>query len=543
MATQPIDLEAQKRAARARGLAVQAASQAATAAGQKQQEAQGAVTQQAAATQAIPQQTKQLTPEQEMQKRAAQSAGQAAREASVTATMAGQQQQEAQGAAMQSASKVAAQLAQQAGEKAQLAGQNPQQPTPPVPETVVAPGYVPPASSLPPEKGIAAGDSALEAILGQLQSGKPSPGVQSAIESNREILAKASQAASRQAAAALTRSGSIGQGTQESVNRGLQQDVLSGLAANENANADLVAKDNQRVQELAIQAGESARGRTQQNEQFDKSQGQQESQFGRNLSSQNQQFDKSLNNSNLQQDKSISSSERQQDKSIASSERQQGKAIASSELQQDKALASSNAQFDKSLATNDRTSLLNMAERLGVDNPVLQAKLTDYILAGGTGEIGSFTPQEKTQIQDYLAKKQGTQDKYDGVLQKILESVPGQIDASNQTLADEKVASEKTKSIDNAKTALGSLKNGAFLDNQQFSLLLESGDIPKATAKTVPKDAGKFLSENPSGIISVDGEQYRITDSFGGTTTAVDSSGRDVSFHDGKKFYVKSVRG
>lgn len=88
-------------------------------------------------------------------------------------------------------------------------------------------------------------------------------------------------------------------------------------------------------------------------------------------------------------------------------------------------------EFTKTFGQQEAASYLNQLERISLDNPVLAAKLTDHLLAGKTGAVGAFTPQELEQIKTYVSKKQGQQDKLTDVMNKVLEGLPAQIDKAN----------------------------------------------------------------------------------------------------------------
>lgn len=57
-----------------------------------------------------------------------------------------------------------------------------------------------------------------------------------------------------------------------------------------------------------------------------------------------------------------------------------------------------------------QSSYENALASLSASNPVLAAKFTDYIMSGGSGAIGAFTPEEQAQLAEWTAQNQEISD-------------------------------------------------------------------------------------------------------------------------------------
>ena len=321
-----------------------------------------------------------------------------------------------------------------------------------------APSAPPPVAPKDPTKSDLAGNKALDAIIAGLD-GTPSAAVQNQITAAREMIAKASQAAARQTARDVSVSGALGQGTQNAALTGLRQSAVEQLANTELGNSQLVANEQEQMRQAAINAYENSKNREQN-----------QSQFETNANQNQQQIDNQA------------------------------------------------AQFEKNLASADRSTMLNALERMSVDNPVLAAKLTDYMMKDGSGAIGAFTDSEKAQINKYVADKKTTQDKLDAANIKLLDSLPGMIDANNNSQSDAQKEAERQKAVSEATRKLQSLQPGQKLSDSDFATLNAANAIPKATLITIPKytETANWLKDNPTGIVSIEGQQYKVLE--GGRT-------------------------
>lgn len=170
-------------------------------------------------------------------------------------------------------------------------------------------------------------------------------------------------------------------------------------------------------------------------------------------------------------------------------------------------------EFTQTFGAQQGQDYVNRLERMSLDNPVLASKLTDYLLSGKTGPLGSFTAQEKAEIQKYVAENKGRQDKLTEVMNTIIGSIPGQITASNQADADAAAKIKAGEALEAAKKEFNSLPKEQFLAPDKFKLLEENQVIPRysiATLPSTPEGVVDLLRTYPSGTVSLDGEQYKV---------------------------------
>lgn len=163
-------------------------------------------------------------------------------------------------------------------------------------------------------------------------------------------------------------------------------------------------------------------------------------------------------------------------------------------------------EFDKTFGSQESAKYLNQLERMAQDNPVLAEKLSNYLMEGKTGPVGAFTAEEKAKLAEFVKKKQGSQDKLDEVMSKILEGLPAQVLAGQQNSTDSTAAAAATNH-------LNTLKPGEYLSDAEFTALQKSSGIKQVTMDTMPKGAGpirEWLAQNPHGIVNVEGKQYKV---------------------------------
>lgn len=77
-------------------------------------------------------------------------------------------------------------------------------------------------------------------------------------------------------------------------------------------------------------------------------------------------------------------------------------------------------QFNKTFGLEKSANYVNQLMELSVDNPVLSAKLSDYLLEGKSGEVGGFTDEEKTQIQALADKAKARGEKVENIYDLVL---------------------------------------------------------------------------------------------------------------------------
>lgn len=174
-------------------------------------------------------------------------------------------------------------------------------------------------------------------------------------------------------------------------------------------------------------------------------------------------------------------------------------------------------EFEKTFGASESGKYLNQLERMAVDNPVLAAKLTDYLLQGKTGAVGEFSAEEKGQIQKYLAEKKGTQDKLTDAMTAIIGAIPGQIEAGNKVTIDAQKKAEEEARRGEVVKKLNSLPAGQFLPDEEFKLLEANQDVPRYSVGSLPTGA----SAQPilGKIVSIDGAQYRVVSADTVTTS------------------------
>lgn len=366
---------------------------------------------------------------------------------------------------------------------------------------------VPIAGAPEPDAAPSLSDKLYDDVLKQLAEGinsdKPLPGTAAQIAQNRQALATYAKGAQAAAGRLAAKGGSLGQGTANSLGQKTRQDVLTQLSNAELENTKLVSAEKQGMINDALQAG----------------------QFGKTAAEQIREF-----NTNMKQ--------------------RQAEATESSR-QFNETMAQRKAEFDTNFGAQEAASYRNQLERMAVDNPVLAAKLTDYLLDGKTGALGSFTAEEKAQIAKYAAEKKGQQDKLTAVYDKILESLPDQIKTANNASTDAETARLEEKTRTELVKKLNTMPAGNFLSEDEFKTLEGSQDLQKFTLETLPRSQDgmqTLLQKSPSGIISIGGKQYRYVkadytrtsyDNLGNprhTDFAVvqDSSGNPFYVYDGK---------
>ncbi len=199
---------------------------------------------------------------------------------------------------------------------------------------------------------------------------------------------------------------------------------------------------------------------------------------------------------------------------------QYGKTLQEGSRQFNENLGQRRTEFEKTFGAEESRNYINTLERMSVDNPILAAKLTDYLLDGKTGKLGDFTATEREQIKTYAAEKKGQQDKLTAVYNKILEGIPGQINEGN-------AEAEKSKNITTYTEKLNKLGPNDVLTDDEFKTLEGAGSIPKYTLSTltVSQDGLKEIqAKSPSGVISLAGEQYKVKD-FASEVTGYHSVG------------------
>jgi len=180
-------------------------------------------------------------------------------------------------------------------------------------------------------------------------------------------------------------------------------------------------------------------------------------------------------------------------------------------------------EFEKTFGANEAGNYRNQLERMAMDNPVLAGKLTDYLLAGNTGAVGSFTPEEKEQIKTFVAKKQGQDDKLTDVMNTIIGAIPGQVAAGTKADADAQKKADDATVLQERVGRMSNLAADKFLEEADFKALEASQDVKRFTLTTIP--AGAEATQTYGGkVISIDGKQYKYVKSDN-ITTSWDSRG------------------
>jgi len=142
----------------------------------------------------------------------------------------------------------------------------------------------PPAPGVPANPGQA--PDVYGSVLKQLAdglNGAPTPGTQAAITQSREAVAQYAKAAQNRAAAVAAKNGSIGQGTANTMANAVRGDVLGELANSELNNAQLVSNEKQAFIDKAMQAGQFAQNRADNNAQFAATMEQRKAEFDKNF--------------------------------------------------------------------------------------------------------------------------------------------------------------------------------------------------------------------------------------------------------------------
>lgn len=169
-------------------------------------------------------------------------------------------------------------------------------------------------------------------------------------------------------------------------------------------------------------------------------------------------------------------------------------------------MAQRKVEFDKTFGSQESQQYLNQLERMAQDNPVLAEKLSNYLMGGKTGPVGEFTVEEKAKLAEYVKKKEVSQGKLDEVMGKILEGLPAQVAAGQQSSTDAAAAAGYAKT-------LSQLKPGEILPEADFQKMVAVGAIKSYNAGGIPKGqagAETVLKDNPSGIINLQGQQFKV---------------------------------
>lgn len=433
---------------------------------------------------------------------AAASAGRAAASASSAASKAGEEQQKAQAAVMANAANTAS-----------------------TPAAVKPTAPVAPVAPPTPSKADGIYESVLEQLAAGIKDNKPLAGTAAQIQQNREALATYAKSAEARAGATAAKTGALGQGTANVAGQAVRSDILGELAKSELGNTQLVSNEKQKLIESATRAGEFAKNQSMDQQRIDV----QKDQFGQNKEMEQQRID-------VQKD--------QFGQNLATNKEQFSANLQENKAQFAATLDQRKTEFAKTFGAQEAQAYNNQLERLAQDNPVLATKLTNHLLSGKTGAVGSFTPEEIQQMKDYTSKKQAQDDKLTDVMNKILESVPGQIESSTKATKEADEAAQKTKDLQTAKEALTS---GGSLTPAQETMLKASGDIPSYKISQ-----GELTGSTASGLVgkkvAIDGVVYSIESvgsekkQFGGYndySVVKDSQGNikylwQGSFHDAK---------
>ncbi len=369
-----------------------------------------------------------------------------------------------------------------------------------VPRPAPAPTNAPFADKANPLYG-----SYLDQIAKGINDDKPLPGTAAAISANREALATYAKSAEARAGMTAAKNGSIGQGTANSMGQAVRSDILGQLANTELKNTQIVSDEKTKLLESARQAGQFEQTRSQDQQRIDN----QSSQFDRTFEEGRTEFN-------------TTTGLRQQE--INNQKDQFGKTLEQNKSQFDATLAQRKNEFDKNFDATTANEYRNTLERLAQDNPVLATKLTNYLLDGKTGAVGNFTPEEVQQMKDLASKKTEQDDKLTSVYNTILDSLGTEV--KNKGVEEQAAAAkaEEARKVEELTKKMNGLTGTEMLGAEDFKSLETNGAITKYGLSEIPTGKSGYdqvKAKSTSGIVSIDGAQYRVTG--GGTKKVYDS--------------------
>ncbi len=141
---------------------------------------------------------------------------------------------------------------------------------------------------------------------------------------------------------------------------------------------------------------------------------------------------------------------------------------------------------------------------LAASNPTLAAKLQDYLVGGGHGTIGAFTPAEQAEMKAAAEKAGAKQDVLDQIDQLNLENLKG---TSKTQLTDQqnsqKLAELRTKSYQSIN----------WNDPANKSYLAQLPNENPIATFTDPSEVDDYVKNNPGAIIKFGGQPYKVVQS------------------------------
>lgn len=158
------------------------------------------------------------------------------------------------------------------------------------------------------------------------------------------------------------------------------------------------------------------------------------------------------------------------------------------------------AQGLLSRADQRQQAYVSHLSALAQNNPVLAAKLTDYMMSGGQGSIGEFTPEEQAQLAEWISQNKEMQDLLNEYLRSEISSG-----------FSEQQAGQTKARID----ALGSMTELDMSDPQVVAYL---GSLKNTDPRTlaVGKNLDKFAEDNAGEVVKIGGGIYRVIRMAGG---------------------------
>lgn len=210
--------------------------------------------------------------------------------------------------------------------------------------------------------------------------------------------------------------------------------------------------------------------------------------------------------------------------------------VGQAKEQFDTTMAQRKSEFDRNFGAEEGSKYTNMLERMSQDNPVLAAKLTNYLLSGKSGAVGEFTPEEVQQMKDFQAKKGVQDEKLNDIMGKVLESIPGQIAASNKADAQATSEADNTALI---QSALKKTRSGAALSPDESGALLASGKLSvlvPAQVQSYGFDSSQYLNSEAGGLVKIGNKIAKVVPESGTSPGGKQYSG--AAFEVGGQLYT-----